>query len=377
MGGVGLLDPAAVQEYVEMAGWRIEPRLGRGQVAVYESPKSSNEQISIPINRSLQDFDILMETAISTLAKVEGRYPAELLTELNFPDADVLRFAETSHAAARGDVPFEHGIRLLNGAKKTLLAAACSAIHPAPFHPRMSFTEAEQFIQQCRLGQTERGSFVLTIACPLNAVKFEPDLFDNKPFTRRVTSQLMYAVGTLEALSLPGTAVDERDRMIDHFASTPTEFPLNANLCEGLLEMAPDGEESSLRITADYSKKYSGASEKKTVTLPRSIFTSIEYLARKLRPVHAPTKQVFVGLVETLNGRPNVENRQEGQVILRIITADSDALRTRVELGADDYSLADKAHMGNQPVSLQGVLRQTGRTSFRLDEVSGFAIVTG
>jgi hypothetical protein len=118
----------------------------------------------------LKDFDLLMARAITVLADFEERPVHELLADLLLPDSDVLRFQESSPSAAAGDVPFDHGLSLLNGARKTLLAAACSTLRPASFHRRMSLTEAEQFLQRCRLGQTERGSFIITVACPLDAV---------------------------------------------------------------------------------------------------------------------------------------------------------------------------------------------------------------
>ena len=49
-----------------------------------------------------------------------------------------------------------------------LLSEAHSVLVPQPYHPRMSRSEAEDFLSRCRLGQTDRGSFVLTVACPLD-----------------------------------------------------------------------------------------------------------------------------------------------------------------------------------------------------------------
>ena len=363
------LDPVRVQEYARATGWRQETRLGRGQTAVYERPESREEQFSVPLSRDLRDYDLLMARAVAMIAHFEERPAAELLAELLFPPSDVLKFGESSPAAAAGDVPFEHGLSLLNGARKTLLAAACSTIRPANYHPRMSLGEAEQFLQQCRLGQTERGSFVLTVACPLDAVPAGRDLFDSPPFTRRVTGLLMHSLHRLAThLDLGDT-----DGVLQQAQNEPM---LSANLCEGLLEMAPEGEESFLRVSAEFSRTLQPPDVPfpTNVRLRREVFPWIAYLAERLRPAQSPQPQVLVGLVETLNGRPNADNRPEGQVTLRIITPEGEILRARAELSADDYARADQAHMRNLPVSLQGVLRQVGRT-FRIDQVSDLALV--
>lgn len=364
------LDPVRVQEYVRATGWRQESHLGRGQTAVYERPESRFEQFSVPLSRDLMDYDLLMATAVAMVAQFEKRPAAGLLAELLLPPSDILKFGESSPAASAGDVPFEHGLSLVSGARKTLLAAACSTIRPLRFHPRMSLTEAEQFLQQCRLGQTERGSFVLTVACPLDAVPAEGNLFDNRPFTRRVTEFLMRSLHRL----VSALDVGDTDAVLQQADS---ELPLSANLCEGLLDMAPEGEDSFLQVTAEFTRTLpepAHATIPRTVRLRRELFPRIESLAERLRPVEVPKRQLLVGFVETLNGRPNPDNRPEGQVILRLITPEGETLRARTELDADEYARADQAHMQNLPVSLEGVLRQVGRT-FRIDQVSGFAIV--
>lgn len=364
------LDPARVQEYARATGWRQEPRLGGGRTAVYERPESRLEQFTVPLSREAPDFDLTIATAVAVLARHEKRPAAVLLTELLFPPADILKFAESGPAATSGDLPLEHGLILLGGMRKLLLAAACSTREPRPFHPRMSLAEAELFLQQCRLGQTEHGSFVITVACPLEAVPVEPNLFDSPSFTRRVTGLLMRSLDRLaHALEL-----GNGDALLDQANLEPG---LSANLCEALLDMAPEGEDSFLRITAAFSPTLPQPATgglPTTVRLRRQWFPRIEYLAGRLRPATAAQRQLLVGLVETLNGRPNVANQPEGQVILRIITAESEGLRVRADLNAEDYARADRAHMRNHPVSLEGVLHQVGRT-YRIDDIRNFALV--
>src|SRR5487761_1269899 len=275
---VRLIDPKRVQEYAWNTGWQREPRLGRGQVAVYERPESREAQFSVPISRELQDYDLLMARAVATIAGYESRAATDVLAELLRPFADVLKFSESGPTTDSGDIPFEQGLRLFNGAKKTLLAAACSAIRPVKYHPRMGFGDAELFLQQCRLGQTERGSFVVTVSCPLKAVPFEPSMFHDQPFSRRVTTLLMRSLSIVESAA----AEDGVDAALEKSGDTI----LSANLCEGLLEMAPEGEESCLRVTAEFSRQQPQHAVFPTeVRFRPEVFPKIEYLSRQLRPV--------------------------------------------------------------------------------------------
>jgi hypothetical protein len=367
---VARLDPVRVQEYVRAAGWQHRDLPNNGRSALYQRPHSKRDQIIIPLSKELADFAPRMGEAVAYLAQFEKRPALDILADLLLPESDVLRYREVSPAAATGDVPFDHGLALLAGARKTLLAAACSVLRPRePFHPRMSLAEADQFLSQCRLGQTERSSFAITIACPLHAVPAPPDLFA-LPFTREVTSLLMQSLHrlahALERADSDGILRAEDDQPV-----------LSANLCEGLLDMAPEGDDASLTIAASYARSLPSVGQEppSVVRLRRDMFPQIEYLAGRLRPAAISERQFLVGFVETLNGRPNAANRPEGQVIVRVITPDEESLRARVDLDADNYVLADHAHMHNRPFSLEGILRRTGRT-YRIEDVRDFDVIT-
>lgn len=76
-------------------------------------------------------------------------------------------------------------------------AAACSVVNPVTHHPRTDRNDARQLIQHARMGQTEIGSFVLKILCPLDSVQDSPLLSETQPYTRTVTTLLMSATQTL------------------------------------------------------------------------------------------------------------------------------------------------------------------------------------
>jgi hypothetical protein len=364
------LDPVQVKEYAKATGWVREPRISDGVIAVYAHPTSDLDQIIVPLARGSSAFARAMGDVVNILAEREKRPAGEVLNDLLLPPADVLRFNEAGPVAAAGDVPLDHGIDMLIGARKQVRAAACSERRPQRYHPRMSLAEAEQLLQECRLAQTERGSFTITVACPLYAVPNTDPVIDQTPFTRRVTGLLMRS---LHRLSLALDA-DELDPLL---TPTPDEPVISANLCEGLLDMTPEGEGSTLTISASWARTLPPPA---TVPLPRIVklrretFPLIEKLAGKLRPEHAPQRQTLFGFVDTLNGRPNADNEMEGQVILRLVDPESDTIRARTDLNVADYHTAWLAHGQNQPITLQGIVRRVGRT-FRIDEVTGFRLL--
>lgn len=61
----------------------------------------------------------------------------------------------------------EAGRRVFAAARDLMLAAACSAIDPGPVFTQRKPDEAMRLLDRARFGQTERGSFVLTMESSL------------------------------------------------------------------------------------------------------------------------------------------------------------------------------------------------------------------
>ena len=364
------LDPVEVKSYASATGWVREPRLGAGRVAVFAHPTSDLDQILVPLYPGVRGFGLAMGDVVNILAEMERRPALQILNDLLMTPADTLRFNESGPAAKAGDVPLGHGIDMLSGARKQLLAAACSEVRPDKHFPRMSFAEAEEFLGKCRLGQTERGSFTVAIGCPLHAVPDALPVLKEPPFTRRVTSLLMRSLSRL-AQALDS---DEFGSILDPAEGEPV---ISANLCEGLVQMTPEGEGSALTISANWARTLPPSRLipiPGSVTLRRETFRHIEKLAGQLRPAHLPKRQTLVGFVDTLNGRPNADNEREGDVILRLVDAESDNLRARIVLGVEAYRRACEAHNPSRPVVMEGVLHRGGRIA-RVDDVSNFRLL--
>jgi hypothetical protein len=289
-------------------------------------------------------------------------------------------------------LPLEQGLELLQGARKALLSAACSVIQPQSFHPRLSRTEAEQLLQACRLGQTERGSFTAVIACPLDAVgppqtlrpKAMP-LFERQeganagpgdgadaavaapePFTRKTTGLLMRSIARI----ISAVDADQVEALLQTGEDQP---PLSANLCESLLMMQPNGDRSRLSVLASWARTLpplAGQAPPSVVNLRRDYFPTIEKLAVALRPGREPKSAYFVGLVDALFGTPDEANRVSGDVQLLLFNQEG-FQKARVNLDADDYQVAWEAHGQGGYVSLHGILN-LGERIHRIESVSSF-----
>ena len=121
------------------------------------------------------------------------------------------------------------------GQNAAFLAAACSVVNPITYHPRMSRTEAQQLLNACHLGQTERESYSVSVSCPLRAVEQDQALLPGyEPFTRQAVVMLM------RSLSRMIVAI-EADTIPSVFHAAPEEPVISANLCDGPVADAAAG----------------------------------------------------------------------------------------------------------------------------------------
>src|SRR5262249_2432663 len=241
-----LISPQEVRTYALAKGWRRVPGVN-GEIALFDQPGFQWEQLVVPMDETFDDYDRRIFEVIRTLAEIEARPETEILDDLLMPDSDVLRFRLTSPAAARGLVPLVEGANLLSGARKALLASACSVRHPVPFHPHLRRPAALQFTGACQWGQTERNSSTIAVSCPLRAVEPDPSSpSGSEPFTRSATSLLVRSVHRIVR------AIDD-DRAAKALEPKESEPVLSANMCDALLQMQPSGEPSSLPVSISWA----------------------------------------------------------------------------------------------------------------------------
>ena len=384
---VARINSVDARGYAISAGWRRLPGVN-GKVAVFTHPSSDLDQLIVPLDAGLADYPRRMAEVLANLAEKENRPATEILDDLLLPPSDVLRFRVDEPDSQAGFLPLDQGIDLLTGARKALLAAACSVLQPQAFHPRLSRAEAEQLVRSSHLGQTERGSFIAVISCPL-LVETAPlaapsmlPLFADLdidapraidpasegpiPFTRQVTSYLMRSLVRI-------TSALDADDPSSLLKSEGGAVPLSANLCEALLAMQPNGDQSRLCLNATWSRSLPPPISDRppsAVQLRHEYFPAIRSLATSLRPAREPQAALIVGLVDSLHGDPDASGAMQGEVQLSILNQE-ETIKARVTLGPDDYQTALRIHGVAGYVSLEGVLIR-GNRLHRIDEVTNF-----
>jgi hypothetical protein len=327
----------------------------------------SLDQLLIPTDSQRPDFTQRMLDVVERLAAFESRLATPILVDLLNFDADVLRFRVESLRANRGTLPLSEGIDLLEGARKSLLAAAHTALSARRHHPKLGRQEAVQLLEACQMGQTERGSFVVSILCPMRAVDAEHalDAGGSKPFARRATTVLVKALWELNA------AIEENQ--VNRIVDQPDPL-VSANLCEAILKMRPSDETGSLEFVPSWAS--SVPIDSHVPCLPISFgadeFDSIEDVYRQLLPSAQPTAKPWVATIDKLLGTEDIHGTREGDVMFTLFD-DGETVRARASLTAEQYLIAHKAHNPSRLLVVEGELLRRPKVS-RLAKISSIRL---
>jgi hypothetical protein len=363
--------PTGVRDYAKFRKW--EPVTGiKSRLWVFKE-QGSLRQLLIPMDQEDDDYSEAILEVVQRIAENEKRNVISVISDLLTPNSDIIRFKISNDDSISGTRSLDDGVNLLDGAKKALLASASSVINPTTHHLRMSRTEAEDFIKACRLGQTEYGSFVAKISCPLNAVIGNDSLFDyNDPFTRKSTSLLLRACNAL----VDGIENDCIENILETNNAKPE---ISSNLCDALIKMQSIRERSTLTIDVTWA---SNSHVKLPENIPSKVMFKAEYF-NKIETIHQslrPTKenqerQSFIGTVETLNGNIGEDGKRSGEVVLALFLPDEEIVKARAELSVEDYRKAITAHdKGLGYITFRGTLHRGIRIG-KIDNVIDFNIL--
>ena len=238
------IPPKSLRSYVESRGWRKAAVSGTARV--YEL-NGAGDGITVMESARFADYPLRMWEAIRTLADAENREWSAVLSDLLLSDLDVVRVRWLGDSRD-GAIPLDAGAALIRCSRDMLLSAACSAQRPKPSFRVRANKKALRYVERARLGQTERGSFVISIRLPTAEGR---DVFPDKVILKLISG-----------LSAVHAAARGEDSETD-FIRFADEIPngVSANLCGALADALGDRAAEGVEISVNWAIARSPARE--------------------------------------------------------------------------------------------------------------------
>ena len=340
--------PEALTAYAQAAGWSVQERYGEhSDVYVAEGLPD----IIIPRTERLGDYASVVARMIDVFAQVADQDELTVYRSLVTADRDVVRVRVGE--SDDGSVTLDDGANLIGGAQDMLASAARSLRdRRSVYHGRMD-REAEDLLKRVRLGQTDQGSFVVTLLTPVvprQVPTLVPDPEDrNAPIERRLTRRLVEALHAAREM-VERTAAGDDGAFDESVASG-----VSANLCEALVRIIQPF--PTLDVGVSWARTRSTAGPDALVRFGRANAALLKEVARSLRE-RAPRPDVH------LPGFVHLLKRDQADVDGTIgLAADVDGRQQSVLaiLDREDYERAAQAHQDKVPVVLAGDLDRVGK----------------
>ena len=338
--------PEDLKTYAERESWVWSRHYGKF-ADVYE--KEEGDPIVIPHTSKPSDYLVLVERLISYWGRLRDGNPLAVYEDIIRPAQD--RICVRAIDADERSIPIDAGLALVEQAREMLKSAVCSIQRAGPKDRTII-----DYMKHVRLGQTEQGSFVVTLITPAPNT-FQSGLLDDEPMEFKVTQRLV------EALEASRKAADVADSDRTEAFQEAVSQGVNADLCDAISTLT----ETSTQI--DISVRWARTRAKRPPSSPIA-FTSKD-------------SSIFKEAAENLRKRPNKENvtlqgrvrqltRKDDKNLAKfsvIINVDSDNRPQSVsaDLDKDNHSLAIKAYESQELVTITGNLYHKEQTKNKFE----------
>ena len=371
-----IIAPTDLRDYAKAQGWVLLKEAAKDRLYVMSHPRFGGRQIVFPMDTTAPDYAEAISLMVEKIAVMEQRAPDAVFKSLMEVSDDAIAFRVTSHRPEERYLPLSFAGAMVAGVQQLLLASACTVLKPKAHHPRLSRSEAQQFLETVRFRHTQPGSFVLNVSCPVQAMDVQapllPDEFE-APFVRRSTMTLQRSLREL----VSAIETDSLDRLIESLKTSEAPL-LSSNFCEALTRFEDESLKNSVDIGITWAASIPRPANEPAVSIVRvqhDYFSRIEEVRRELRSDERHVEDVFIGTVERLDGEMGEDGRRSGEVILSLLLPEGEQLRSRTNLNADQYAKADQAHMiEGTYVKVAGKLHP-GRQPRQLSELRSFDLI--
>ena len=345
------ISPAALMAYARGEGWsRTEAYGDYGDVYTGDQ----KPEIILPRTDHLADYAAVVSRLIGIFSEVNECDELSTYRDLVGANHDVVR-VRVIGADDNGSVPLDAGVELVLQARDMLLAAACATKNPQPVYRAGANREASEYMKHVRLGQTEHGSFVVTLMAPV-PLAFQPMLsetwasFEDDPMERQVTRRLVGALrASKKAVELAhsgdGTSAFEQ----------AVSSGVSANLCEAVAKLIEQAK--SLEIIVSWARTRPTPEALRKITFSDSDGSVLAEAARAFRAKQPRQGVTLFGSVHKLKRE---QYEIDGQVTLKA-EVDGKMQSVNAILDQHNYSVAISAHDARNPVVVTGDLERAGQ----------------
>ena len=350
------ISPLAFAKYLKDMGWE-QFQSKRQYIKIFQYEKNDNFfQVVIPTEKKLNDYKEAMYKAVVTVAEVENKSVEQVMLYLLNPNTDILKIRLEKKNIEAGNILFDDAIRMYENAKRLLAATALDILHPKKYHQGRMDDCVLKFLSSCRFGQTEIGSYVVSVVCPFaeldeNEEYKQLSIFSDEEqcansLTRQVTSRVMknisFIKNQIDSGEMEKLILQDEDKII------------SANFYEALGGLNLDSNGADVEFIAEWSPIVKNVDfVKNRILLTHDYYQPIETTIERLKDETNKSTRI-IGRIKKLESSPDVQKRKIGKITVVYLDENDKRKTVTVNLNKNEYDKAIKAHERGFHVEIVG-----------------------
>lgn len=356
--------PIALATYLKHSGWSFVEKWGAHAALFNKEVDGTNAELTIPDTKSIRDFDRRIQETLVELSRIEARPPEYVFRDITTVSFDRIRFRSKA-SSKTGNIPLGEAETLF-GSARDLLVNICNftAIGARPQFRGRRPKETSDYLEEAQLGQTEYGSFVLSILSPHYFNPPDSEDFFKAPFGRRVTENLAKALVATERALSASVSIGPKAFL------QAVDSGVSANFCRALSHMAEVDE--GIEIGINWSPQKPTEVQLPKITISKDAVSILNDAASML--AETPVQE-HVELLGTVLGISENKRDFKGEITLH---AEVNGRPRAVKLNFEDTD-RDKVfdafkQKADQLMSVEGYLTSDG-SRLRLDNPRNFKAI--
>lgn len=282
----GKINPLAFARYLKDTGWMNYPTK-RTYLRIFQWKRNDSfYQVTIPADKKLSDYNEAMYKAVQTVAEVENKSIEQVMLYLMNPNTDILKIRLEKNNIEAGNILLDDAIRIYENTKKLLSATAQDIINPKISHKGRPEEAVQKFLSDCRFGQTEIGSYVISVVCPFAELDqtqgykqlsiFSDEEQCANSLTRQITNRVIRNISTIKQ------SID--DDNIDNLLVNNENTLISTNFYEALNGLNLESEGAEIEFNVEWSPVVKNAEyENVSISLSHDYYQPIGDVLQRLQ----------------------------------------------------------------------------------------------
>lgn len=352
------LDPVKLCQYLMLQKWTEIDGLYDGKVRQFLNIEKG-EAVILPMENSFSDYDQVIMRFVSTLARLEGMTEKGIFNKLLNPSCDILKWRIADDTTFNGAISFASMGTNIDYIKDMLGAACLDMKSPNAYHSKLYTKEVQDQLSKYSFGQTEIGSYILNVLCPLGYYQYQ--LFDPSeeqfPDSRRINLRLLRNINRIQK-----SAEDCSQEMRDNVEVGN----ISVNFLSSLIGLYETNKDAELTISADWNPSVPLPESEivsNVILKPRCLDRVMSVIEDFTPKEEQNIEKTYVGKIINIGAEAEVNNREMVDIKVAVIGENLRTMTVNVSLSyTDNITVVDQAFQTGADVKVTGIKTSTSRS---------------